>query len=397
MRYLVCSRQGVRGGGKRTVNEGVDAGGDMNKQRWRRISNQVECNAKMCLRKDHTGEFVVSIFVEEHSHSLCTDPSRAFMRGNRKLDVAQPAFIANCIKSNIGKSKGFRLYKEGARGFANVDATSMEFHNFRRDLQAYVAGGDGELIIKKFTQRCEVCDDFVFDYHFDSQNRLARLFWADPVCRTDYSLFGDVISFGATYGTNRYCLVFVPFTGVNNHKRCVTFAAGLLTKEDIESYTWLLEKFNTRMGHSPRCVVTDQDPAMQIAIERVLPECRHRFYMWHIMTKVGKKIGPELAKDEVFHRRLNGIVWSDKICADEFEVQWNVLMEEYCLADHRWLCKLYAERSFWIPAFFMDLPMSGLLRTTSRSEAQNNVFGQFTRPHSSLVEFYVQFESVLEA
>ncbi|XP_019179213.1 PREDICTED: protein FAR1-RELATED SEQUENCE 5-like [Ipomoea nil] len=37
--------------------------------------------------------------------------------------------------------------------------------------------------------------------------------------------------------------------------------------------------------------------------------------------------------------------------------------------------------------------MSGLLRTTSRSESENSVYGKFTRPHSSLVEFYMQFES----
>ncbi|XP_031099741.1 protein FAR1-RELATED SEQUENCE 5-like [Ipomoea triloba] len=397
MRYMVCSREGVKGGGKRTVGKADDAGGDSHKQRRRRISNRVECNAKICFRKDHTGEFVVSIFVEDHSHSLCSEPSKVFMRGNRKLDVAQQAFISNCIKSNIGPSKGFRLCKEGAGSYANVGATNMEFHNFKRDLQAYIAGGDGEMIIKKFTQKREVCDGFVFDYHLDTENRLSRLFWADTISRSNYSLFGDVISFDATYGTNRYSLVFVPFTWVDNHKRCVTFAAGLLTREDSESYMWLLEKFKSGMGHSPRCVVTDQDPAMKVAIERVLPECRHRFCMWHIMTKVSEKSGVELARNEVFRRKLNGIVWSDKICVAEFEAQWQALMEEYRPVDNRWFCKLYEERSFWIPAFFMDLPMSGLLRTTSRSEAQNNVFGQFTRPHSSLVVFYVQFECVLEA
>nr|GMD39512.1 protein FAR1-RELATED SEQUENCE 5-like [Ipomoea batatas] len=76
MRYLVCSRQGVRGGGKRIVNQDGKAGGAINKQRRRRVSKRVECNAKICIRKDHTGEFVVSIFVAEHNHSLCTEASK---------------------------------------------------------------------------------------------------------------------------------------------------------------------------------------------------------------------------------------------------------------------------------------------------------------------------------
>ncbi|XP_019167554.1 PREDICTED: protein FAR1-RELATED SEQUENCE 5-like [Ipomoea nil] len=71
-------------------------------------------------------------------------------------------------------------------------------------------------------------------------------------------------------------------------------------------------------------------------------------------------------------------------------------MEEYNLASHRWFTKLYCEREFWIPAYFTDIPMSGLLRTTSRSEAENGVYGKCTRPHFSLVEFYMQYKTVLE-
>nr|GLL21910.1 protein FAR1-RELATED SEQUENCE 5-like [Ipomoea trifida] len=209
MRYLVCSREGVKGGGRHKANYGQDGDGGSTKQRRRRISNRVKCNAMICLRKDHTGEFVISIFVEEHSHSLCSEPSRVFMRGNRKLNAAQQAFIADCIKANIGPSKGFRLYKEGAGSYANVGATNMEFHNFKRDLQQYIVGADGEMIIEKFTQKREVCGSFFFDYHLDEEQRLARLFWADPTCRSNYPCYGDVLSFDATYDTNRHMfLVF---------------------------------------------------------------------------------------------------------------------------------------------------------------------------------------------
>lgn len=59
----------------------------------------------------------------------------------------------------------------------------------------------------------------------------------------------------------RYNIVFVPFTGVNNRKSCVTFVVGLLAKEDVASYSWLCENFKKAMGHEPICVVTDQDPS----------------------------------------------------------------------------------------------------------------------------------------
>ncbi|XP_019158354.1 PREDICTED: protein FAR1-RELATED SEQUENCE 5-like [Ipomoea nil] len=360
------------------------------------MSNRVKCNARICIKRDTGGDFVVSIFVEEYTHSMCSRPSNIFMRINRKLDVAQQAFLANCIKANVGGSEGFRLYNEAVGSFANVGATTMEFHNFKRDLQSYVDEKDGEMIIAKFRQKRDVCGDFFFNNHLIDEGHLDVFFWADHVGRQSFMSFGDVITFDATYGTNRYSLVFVPFTGVDNHKRCITFIAGMVTREDIVSYVWVLERFKVAMGKSPLCVVTDQDPAMKIAIARVLPESQHHYCMWHIMTKVSEKLGGALAHDEIFCNKLNNIVWNETIVISEFEAQWQSLMEKHNLTGHRWFTKLYAEREFWIPVYFLDLPMSGLLRTTSRSEAENSVYGKSTRPHCSLVEFYMQFESVLE-
>ncbi|XP_019155715.1 PREDICTED: protein FAR1-RELATED SEQUENCE 5-like [Ipomoea nil] len=352
MRYLLCSRQGVRGGGRINRLPDRDVGRGKNRERQRRISN--------------------------------------------RLNVSQQAFLANCVKTNIGASTGLRFCKEVAGSYGNVGATDVEFHNFKRDLQTYVDAGDGEMIIEKSKAKHEVCSDFYFDYQLDEDDRLARLFWADPSGRRAFSCYGDTISFDATYGTNRYSMVFVPFTGVNNRKRCITFGVGLLTKEDMDSYSWLLERFKCAMGKTPLCVVTDQDPALRVAIEEVLPESRHRFCMWHIMTKVPEKIGNELAKDEKFRNKLNAIVWNERINSAEFEAQWNLLIDEYNLTTHQWFCKLYTERESWIPAYFTDFPLSGLVRTTSHSEAENSVYGKFTRPHSSLVEFYMQYESVIE-
>ncbi|KAL1532943.1 protein FAR1-RELATED SEQUENCE 5-like [Salvia divinorum] len=39
-------------------------------------------------------------------------------------------------------------------------------------------------------------------------------------------MFGDVVAFDTTYSTNRYCMVFDPFTGKDNHCCPVAFGAG---------------------------------------------------------------------------------------------------------------------------------------------------------------------------
>ena len=47
-------------------------------------------------------------------------------------------------------------------------------------------------------------------------------------------------------------MVFVPFTGIDNHHRSVTFAAALLSKETSESYAWLLRAFKKAFGSEPK-------------------------------------------------------------------------------------------------------------------------------------------------
>lgn len=85
-------------------------------------------------------------------------------------------------------------------------------------------------------------------------------------------------------------MVFVPFTGIDNHCRNVTLGAGLLSSETTESYTWLLQSFSKCFGKHPKVVVTDQDPAMKNAIQLVFQNSRHRLCMWHIMKKVSDKV-----------------------------------------------------------------------------------------------------------
>lgn len=85
-------------------------------------------------------------------------------------------------------------------------------------------------------------------------------------------------------------MVFVPFTAIDNHRRCVTVAAGLLKNETTASYIWLLKAFIKVFGRAPNIVVTNQDGAMRNAIEAELAGSKHRLFMWHITQKLPGKV-----------------------------------------------------------------------------------------------------------
>ena len=108
------------------------------------------------------------------------------------------------------------------------------------------------------------------------------------------------------------------------------------------------------------------------------------------------QVGSSICKNSDFKKRICGIVWNDHISPSIFEDEWASIIAEFDLSGNKWLSDIYEMRARWIPAFLRDEDMSGLMRTTSRSESENNFFGRFTNPHLTLVEFLSHFDSAMD-
>ncbi|XP_074277708.1 protein FAR1-RELATED SEQUENCE 5-like [Silene latifolia] len=254
------------------------------------------------------------------------------------------------------------------------------------------------MFVENLIGRKDTCISFYIYFIVDENKCLAGVFWSDLICIKNYILCGEVLSADATYGTNKYDMVFVPFTGVDHHKRCIIFGAGLIGDKSIECYTWMFKTFLEAMGgRQPRIIITDQDKSMKSVVPEVFKESTHRLCMWHIMKKLREKVSYQLFQDEDFKTRLNRCVCNNQLEPDEFEEQWGKIMTDYQLVEHKWFSDLYVLREQWIPAYFKDVSMSGLMRVTSRSESENSFFDRFLTPHLTLVEFWVCYESALEA
>ncbi|GJW85152.1 FAR1-related sequence 5-like protein [Tanacetum coccineum] len=183
------------------------------------------------------------------------------------------------------------------------------------------------MVVEKLENLEKRCEGFFMDYCQGDGDSLCGLFWADKVAKLNYQRFSDTISFDATFRSNKYRMVFVPFTGLDNHNRSV---------------------------------------------------------------------GSSVCNKSNFKERFCRIVWNERISIDMFEQAWASIMDEFGLGEHKWLCDLCNMRHRWIPAFLRDEDMSGLMRTTSRSESENRYFNRFTNPDLTLVEFIGHFESAMD-
>lgn len=149
-------------------------------------------------------------------------------------------------------------------------------------------------------------------------------------------------------------MIFAPFTGKDNHGKCVTFGVAIIFHEDDESYSWVSQKFVDCMGSHPNVLITDQDPALKKAVQIVLPNMSHKFCMWHILKKLVEKLPMSLRGDAEFKIKFESIAWSKLDEAAAFEEKWHQLINEYGLANNRWFSDMFESRSFWIPTFFRD-------------------------------------------
>ncbi|CAA2953786.1 Hypothetical predicted protein [Olea europaea subsp. europaea] len=210
---------------------------------------------------------------------------------------------------------------------------------------------------------------FFFSIDLDDEAQLRNVFWADNRCRQACKEFGDIVTFDTTYLTNKYEMPFAPFIGVNHHGQSTLLGYGLLSNEDTKTFVWLFRTWLECMhDQAPSGIITDQDPAMQNAIEIVFSNTKHRWCLWHILKKLPEKFSGHRHKVFIL-ATAHALVYDVQSC-DEFEQAWSKMLEDYELLEHGWLTGLYNERSRWVPCFLKTSFWAGM-STTQRSEGIN--------------------------
>ncbi|KAG6717926.1 hypothetical protein I3842_04G125000 [Carya illinoinensis] len=270
----VCSREGFR-----RYNLKL-------KERARPEAPETKCGCKaMMAIKKKESKWVVSKFVLQHNHEL---------------------------RSGIPTQKIMSVLSKEHGGDYNIGCIP-------KDIQNYLGNGRKQLLEEGDAQKLY---EYFLESELDGYGLMENCFWAD-----------DVVTFDATYLTNRYKMPFVPFTGVNHHHQSTA-----------ESYTWLLKTWlEVMLGHAPSTIITDDDKSMAKAITEVLPNTTHK--LSHVYNKY-----PQFKYD--FNHCIH-----DTLTIEEFELEWTKM--------------LLKEK--WVPAYLRSIFCVGM-STTQRSESMNNEF-----------------------
>ncbi|KAL2898010.1 Protein FAR-RED IMPAIRED RESPONSE 1 [Bienertia sinuspersici] len=103
-----------------------------------------------------------------------------------------------------------------------------------------------------------------------------------------------------------------------------------------------------------------------------------------------------LCNETDFLKKLSEVVWNRDLEPEESDVGWHSVMSEFGLQNHEWFVKMFEKKDQWIPSYFRNLFMGGILRSSKISESENNFFTQFTNANCLLVELRFRYESAMD-
>ncbi|KAD3337885.1 hypothetical protein E3N88_33406 [Mikania micrantha] len=116
-----------------------------------------------------------------------------------------------------------------------------------------------------------------------------------------------------------------------------------------------------------------------------------------LLDRLRDRVSSDLLNNTDFRSSIHRLVWNLFISPDTFETRWADLITRFQLDEHNWLSDMYAIRDQWVPAYFREIPMCCLMKTTSRCESSNASFKVNSSGANTLVQFILCYDTSIES
>ncbi|XP_071678269.1 protein FAR1-RELATED SEQUENCE 5-like [Lolium perenne] len=382
LRRFVCSRQGRRPKNQLTTEGRVYR---------HRPESRCGCKARLVVKFDgRTGFWVVEDFRDKHNHDPAEPCQTPFLRSHRTINDAQRSEILSMGSMGIRKHLIMRKFIAGSGSFAGVGFTRKDLYNMcSRERRRLLFDGDATKAIRIMSKRKKRDPEFFFEYDVDEKGRLKHMFWCDSQSRRDYQDYGDVLVFDSTYKMNKYKMPFVPFVGLNNHRRTTVFGCAILSSENEQTYVWLLKTFLKAMcQQKPKAVITDADAAMIAAIGEVFSGVPHRICSFHIEKNMEMHLSNKSLNE---FRTLLYYTTSEQV----FEERWHAFYRKWQSPKTRtWMKRMYTKRKLWAAAYLSQGFWLGM-KSNQRSESLNSCLHLHLDGEMTIVDMIMHYDNAI--
>lgn len=376
--HFCCNREGFK-----TTNATMRAA---------RADIRCGCPVAMKLRLNEFGKWKVVEVNLQHNHLV--NPTEAQSMSQKRAERVKKRSRSS-VKTNQLVQKTSQDDNKDAGGHEHLELGDKPSPNHASKVRKLeLRKGDAEAMCKFFSHKKSRSPNFFYLLDFNEEFCVRNAFWAEARSQQAYQNYGDVVTIDTTYLTKNYNVKFVPFFGVNHHGKPVLLGCGLLEGETEESFVWLLEKWLAAMlDRAPNAIIIDQSEAIQTAVAEVFPNTHYRLRLSHIMRTFYEKFG-RLVDYEALKFHFEKVVY-DSLKADEFEHQWNEMIDKYNFESNRWLKTLYQLREKWVPLYLKHTFWAGM-SSTFCDEGMNSFFDKYLNIRTSLKDFFEQYDFALE-
>lgn len=161
------------------------------------------CTTKIIFENVYgTTDYKVKKFFEMHNHPLESIEERRYTKKARKMSYSEKEFVVRASKAKIGPTMAHKIRVVLKGGYEYVGAKVTDYKNLRRGVNRILCYKDAQIMINKMNDRRDHYPNYSFEFLRDG-DLLAAMFWADEREKAFYAEFGEVISFDATFRTNK--------------------------------------------------------------------------------------------------------------------------------------------------------------------------------------------------
>ncbi|KAF1881068.1 hypothetical protein Lal_00023100 [Lupinus albus] len=184
-----CDREGFR-----------DKKNELVRKRAPRKETRCGCLARMKIHIDkEKGDWYVSFFVDDHNHELVGEHYGGMIASNRSMTETDIALMNTMREVGIGTGKIFGSFAGQSGGYRYIGFSKKDMYN-QIQRQRIIGNGDAESALQYLKEQSKSDSAMYWRHSVDEEGKLQQLFWADGCSIFDYSIFGDVLAFDATYG-----------------------------------------------------------------------------------------------------------------------------------------------------------------------------------------------------
>jgi hypothetical protein len=362
-------------------------------QRQSTVIAKTDCKVEMII-SERGGIWTIKTLYLEHNHSL--DPHSRFFRSHAYMTKEEKAMIRSLKQSNIPTRQIVSVLAHLRGGSDQLPYNKKKVSNYSTSINRELNNSDMMEVLSFFSKKQAEDPRFYSSFDLDSDNKVKSVFWADAKARSFYEMCGDCISFDTTFLTNKYNLPFAPIVGISPHGNTYLFACALIGNEKAETFRWVFLEFLSAMGGKhPQTIITDQDAAMQKAIQKVFPNTVHRSCLFHVTSKAEDHLHPTFRANEGLYEEFYDII-NNSLTIEEFEMLWQQMVDMYQVGNLKHFQDLWASRKKWVPVYFKTnfLPF---LQTTARSEGTNSLFKKGVGATYSMTSFLREYQRIMDS